>query len=40
MQSQMISGVVTGMGAIYLFSFIGLLVSALMMSGTIPTLIY
>ena len=40
MQSQMISGVATGMGAIYLFSFIGLLVSALMMSGTIPTLIY
>lgn len=40
MQSHMINGVSTGMGAIYLFSFIGLLVSALMMAGTIPTLIY
>ncbi|UYZ67861.1 Na+/H+ antiporter NhaC [Moraxella bovis] len=40
MQERMIKGVSTGMGAIYLFSFIGLLVSALMMSGAIPTLIY
>lgn len=40
MQDKMIEGVSTGMGAIYLFSFIGLLVSALMMSGAIPTLIY
>ncbi len=40
MQDKMISGVGAGMGAIYLFSFIGLLVSALMMSGAIPTLIY
>lgn len=40
MQNKMINGVATGMGAIYLFSFIGLLVSALMMSGAIPTLIY
>lgn len=40
MQRHMIDGVATGMGAIYLFSFIGLLVSALMMAGTIPTLIY
>ncbi len=40
MQKRMIDGVSTGMGAIYLFSFIGLLVSALMMAGTIPTLIY
>lgn len=40
MQNKMIGGVATGMGAIYLFSFIGLLVSALMMSGAIPTLIY
>lgn len=40
MQSKMIGGVSTGMGAIYLFSSIGLLVSALMMSGSIPTLIY
>ncbi|MFL1732605.1 Na+/H+ antiporter NhaC family protein [Moraxella oculi] len=40
MQDRMIGGVATGMGAIYLFSLIGLLVSALMMSGAIPTLIY
>ncbi|MFC0820767.1 Na+/H+ antiporter NhaC family protein [Moraxella marmotae] len=40
MQKRMTDGVNTGMGAIYLFSFIGLLVSALMMSGAIPTLIY
>ncbi|MDO4997773.1 MAG: Na+/H+ antiporter NhaC family protein [Neisseria sp.] len=40
MQNKMIEGVSTGMGAIYLFSCIGLLVSALMMSGAIPTLIY
>lgn len=40
MQDKMISGVSQGMGAIYLFSCIGLLVSALMMSGAIPTLIY
>ena len=40
MQNKMIDGVSTGMGAIYLFSCIGLLVSALMMSGAIPTVIY
>ncbi|WP_066804822.1 Na+/H+ antiporter NhaC family protein [Moraxella oblonga] len=40
MQEKMIGGVSVGMGALYLFSFIGLLVSALMMSGAIPTLIY
>lgn len=40
MQTHMANGVMTGIGAIYLFSFIGLLVSALMMAGTIPTLIY
>lgn len=40
MQARMGDGVNTGIGAIYLFSFIGLLVSALMMAGTIPTLIY
>lgn len=40
MQEKMIGGVATGMGAIYLFSSIGLLVSALMMSGAIPTLMY
>ena len=40
MRNQMASGVLSGIGAIYLFFFIGLLVSALMMSGTIPTLMY
>lgn len=40
MQSGMVNGVLSGIGAIYLFFFIGLLVSALMMSGTIPTLMY
>ena len=38
MQSHMTDAVSSGMGAIYLFFFIGLLVSALMMSGAIPTL--
>ncbi|MDO5056309.1 MAG: Na+/H+ antiporter NhaC [Lautropia sp.] len=40
MQSRMIASVGQGMGAIYLFFFIGLLVSAMMMSGAIPTLMY
>lgn len=40
MQDGMASGVMSGIGAIYLFFFIGLLVSALMMAGSIPTLIY
>ena len=40
MQSRMIASVGQGMAAIYLFFFIGLLVSAMMMSGAIPTLMY
>ncbi|MCP2040065.1 NhaC family Na+:H+ antiporter [Neisseria sp. HSC-16F19] len=40
MQEKMAEGVMSGIGAIYLFFFIGLLVSALMMSGAIPTLMY
>lgn len=40
MQSEMAAGVVSGIGAIYLFFFIGLMVAALMMSGAIPTLMY
>lgn len=40
MQQKMAEGVASGIGAIYLFFFIGLLVSALMMSGAIPTLMY
>lgn len=38
MVKRMAASVEQGMGAIYLFFFIGLLVSALMMSGAIPTL--
>ena len=38
MQAHMVDAVSSGMGAIYLFFFIGLLVSALMMCGAIPTL--
>ena len=40
MQTQMASGVMSGIGAIYLFFFIGLMIAALMMSGAIPTLMY
>ena len=40
MQSRMVSAVGQGMGALYLFFFIGLLVTALMISGAIPTLMY
>lgn len=40
MQEQMITAVRAGFGAIYLFFFIGLMVTALMMSGAIPTLMY
>lgn len=40
MQAQMASGVMRGIGAIYLFFFIGLMIAALMMSGAIPTLMY
>lgn len=40
MQDGMAKGLMSGIGAIYLFFFIGLLVSALMMSGAIPTLMY
>ena len=40
MQQRMAAAVAAAMGAVYLFFFIGLLVSALMMSGAIPTLMY
>lgn len=40
MQMQMATGIMRGIGAIYLFFFIGLIVTALMMSGAIPTLMY
>ena len=40
LQDSMIQSVSTSMGAIFLFFFIGILVSVLMMSGAIPTLIF
>lgn len=40
MQQAMANGVMSGIGALYLFFFIGLMVSALMLSGSIPTLMY
>lgn len=40
MQSDMIQAVSTSMAAVYLFFFIGILISVLMIAGTIPTLIY
>lgn len=40
MQDSMAESIHTSMGAIYLFFFIGILVTALMMSGAIPSLIY
>lgn len=40
MQQSMIDAVSTSMGAVFLFFFIGILVSVLMMSGAIPTLIF
>lgn len=40
MLSRMASAVEQGMGAIYLFFFIGVMISALMMSGAVPTLMY
>ena len=40
MQRGMIAALSQSMGAVYLFFFIGLMVSALMMSGSIPTLMY
>ncbi|MBF0714428.1 Na+/H+ antiporter NhaC [Gemella sp. GH3] len=40
MQDSMTYAVGSSMGAIYLFFFIGVLITALMMSGAIPTLMY
>ena len=40
MQDSMAESVHTSMGAIYLFFFVGILVTALMISGAIPSLIY
>lgn len=40
MMNRMAASVEQGMAAIYLFFFMGLMVSALMMSGAVPTLMY
>ena len=39
-ESGLVDGAVAGMSAVFLFFFIGILISGWMMSGTIPTLIY
>src|SRR5690606_35497517 len=40
LEKGLIEGAGSGMSAVFLFFFIGLLISSYMMSGTIPTLIY
>ncbi|RKQ31250.1 Na+/H+ antiporter NhaC [Oceanobacillus halophilus] len=40
LETAMIAGAKSGMGAIYLFFLIGILISSWMVSGTIPTMIY
>ncbi|KIL50251.1 hypothetical protein KP77_16260 [Jeotgalibacillus alimentarius] len=40
LQDGMTAGAATGLGAIFIFIFIGMLISAFMLSGTIPTLMY
>ncbi|WP_404408814.1 Na+/H+ antiporter NhaC [Jeotgalibacillus malaysiensis] len=40
LQDGMISGAASGMAAIFIFLFIGVLISSFMLSGTIPTLMY
>jgi NhaC family Na+:H+ antiporter len=40
LESGLVSGAGAGMSAVFLFFFIGILISSWMMSGTIPTLIY
>ncbi|PPA72254.1 Na+/H+ antiporter NhaC [Jeotgalibacillus proteolyticus] len=40
LQKGMSSGAASGMNAIFLFFFIGMIISAFMISGTIPTLMY
>src|SRR5690625_1024274 len=39
LEKAMVSGAAAGMGAVFLFFLIGILISSLMMSGTIPLLI-
>ncbi|MFS0574547.1 Na+/H+ antiporter NhaC [Sporosarcina sp. 179-K 3D1 HS] len=40
LERGLVEGASAGMGAVFLFFFIGILISSWMMSGTIPTLIY
>ncbi|AJD90777.1 hypothetical protein JMA_14600 [Jeotgalibacillus malaysiensis] len=40
LQDGMVTGAASGMPAIFIFLFIGVLISAFMLSGTIPTLMY
>lgn len=40
MEQGLVDGAKSGLAAIFIFFFIGILISAFMMSGTIPTLIY
>ena len=40
LEESMRSGVITGIGAIYIFFLIGILISSWIVSGTIPTLLY
>ncbi|MGE7903930.1 Na+/H+ antiporter NhaC [Peribacillus sp. NPDC094092] len=40
MEAAIVKGAVSGMGAIYIFFFIGMLISIWMASGTIPTIMY
>lgn len=40
LEAGMIAGASAGLGAIYIFFFIGILIATWMMSGTIPTLVY
>ncbi|MCG7342541.1 Na+/H+ antiporter NhaC [Sporosarcina sp. ACRSL] len=40
LEKGLVEGAGAGMGAVYLFFFIGILISSWMMSGTIPSLIY
>ncbi|MEG0260407.1 MAG: Na+/H+ antiporter NhaC [Lysinibacillus sp.] len=40
LETGMVAGASAGLGAVFIFFFIGVLISSLIMSGTIPTLIY
>ena len=40
LEGGMIAGASAGLGAVFIFFFIGILISSWIMGGTIPTLIY